>query len=187
MTIVLQNFDSKDSFLNQESSPVVSDESSNKILYHTKLKNNKKKMKLEINWFLNHNEVDINSCYLDSHIYLSSPSVLPLFAAIFDFQVSKTNWITLLFRGLIWTFHLILILKHWNIEHCWNIEYCDIETSIIYMKYFFSLWFQIMDFIWGVSMNEDILDSRLYWQQTEDYALPVTSWKVYNTYSGHFA
>lgn len=31
-------------------------------------------------------------------------------------------------------------------------------------------------------MNEEILDARIYWQQlnTEDYALPITSWKAYH-------
>ena len=92
MTMVLRNFGSmKDSYLNEEASLVVSDKSTNKILYYTKLKNSEKKVKLELNWFLDHNEVEINSCYLDTHIYLCSPSVLPLFADNFDFQVSKLN------------------------------------------------------------------------------------------------
>jgi len=92
MTMVLRNFGStKDSFLNEEGSLIVSDKSNNKILYYTKLKNSEKKVKLELNWFLDYNEVEINSCYLDTHIYLCSPSVLPLFADNFDFQVSKTS------------------------------------------------------------------------------------------------
>ncbi|KYN02636.1 Translation initiation factor eIF-2B subunit epsilon [Cyphomyrmex costatus] len=128
MTMVLRNFGSmKDSYLNEEASLIVSDKSSNKILYYTKLKNSEKKVKLELNWFLDHNEVEINSCYLDTHIYLCSPSVLPLFADNFDFQTMD-------------------------------------------------------DFIRGVLMNEEILDSRIYWQQlnTEDYALPITSWKAHH-------
>jgi len=38
------------------------------------------------------------------------------------------------------------------------------------------------DFIRGVLMNEEILDSRIYWQQlnADDYALPITSWKAYH-------
>jgi translation initiation factor eIF-2B subunit epsilon len=92
MTMVLRNLGStKESYLNEETSLVVSDKSSNKILYYTKLKNNEKKVKLELNWFLDHNEVEINSCYLDTHMYLCSPSFLPLFADNFDFQVSKTS------------------------------------------------------------------------------------------------
>lgn len=37
------------------------------------------------------------------------------------------------------------------------------------------------DFIRGVLMNEEILDSRIYWTQlnVENYALPITSWKTY--------
>ncbi|XP_029158181.1 translation initiation factor eIF-2B subunit epsilon-like [Nylanderia fulva] len=128
MTMVLRNFGStKDSYMNEETSLVVSDKSSNKILYYTKLKNKEKKIKLELNWFLDHNEIELNTCYLDTHIYLCSPSVLPLFADNFDFQTMD-------------------------------------------------------DFIRGVLMNEEILDSRIYWQQldVEDYALPITSWKAYH-------
>ncbi|XP_024881723.1 translation initiation factor eIF-2B subunit epsilon [Temnothorax curvispinosus] len=128
MTMVLRNFGStKGSYLNEEAPLVVSDKSSNKILYYTKLKDSGKKVKLELNWFLDHSEVEINSCHLDTHIYLCSPSVLPLFADNFDFQTMD-------------------------------------------------------DFIRGVLMNEEILDSRIYWQQlnTEDYALPITSWKAYH-------
>lgn len=38
------------------------------------------------------------------------------------------------------------------------------------------------DFIRGVLINEEILDSRIYWQQlnADDYALPITSWKAYH-------
>ncbi|KAL0113319.1 hypothetical protein PUN28_012461 [Cardiocondyla obscurior] len=128
MTMVLRNLGStKESYLSEEASVVVSDKHSNKVLYYTKLKDSEKKVKLELNWFLSHNEVEINSCYLDTHIYLCSPSVLPLFADNFDFQTMD-------------------------------------------------------DFIRGVLMNEEILDSRIYWQQlnTEDYAMPVTSWKAYH-------
>ncbi|XP_072747764.1 translation initiation factor eIF2B subunit epsilon [Anoplolepis gracilipes] len=128
MTMVLRNFGStKDTYMNEETSLVVSDKSSNKMLYYTKLKNSEKKVKLELNWFLDHNEVELNTCYLDTHIYLCSPSVLPLFADNFDFQTMD-------------------------------------------------------DFIRGVLMNEEILDSRIYWQQldVEDYALPITSWKAYH-------
>lgn len=100
MTVVLRNLGStKDSYLNEEASVVVSDKSSNKILYYTKLKNSEKKVKLELNWFLDHNEVEINSCYLDTHIYLCSPSVLPLFADNFDFQVSETSRMIFSFEG----------------------------------------------------------------------------------------
>ncbi|XP_012234558.1 translation initiation factor eIF2B subunit epsilon [Linepithema humile] len=87
MTMVLRNFGStKNSHLNEETSLVVSEKNSNKILHYTKLKNSEKKVKLELNWFLDHNEIEINTCYLDTHIYLCSPSVLPLFADNFDFQ-----------------------------------------------------------------------------------------------------
>lgn len=94
MTMILRNFGStKNSYLNEETSLVVSDKNSNKILYYTKLKNSEKKVKLELNWFLDHNEIEIDTCYLDTHIYLCSPSVLPLFADNFDFQVIKMSCI----------------------------------------------------------------------------------------------
>ncbi|XP_033218125.1 translation initiation factor eIF-2B subunit epsilon-like [Belonocnema kinseyi] len=37
------------------------------------------------------------------------------------------------------------------------------------------------DFIKGVLMNEEILNSRIYWESPSptEYALPITSWKVY--------
>lgn len=90
MTMVLRSIGStKNSFLNEKASLVVSDKNSNKILHYALLKNNEKKVKLELNWFLEHNETQINTCFLDTHIYLCSPSVLPLFADNFDFQVDK--------------------------------------------------------------------------------------------------
>ncbi|EZA56947.1 hypothetical protein DMN91_000195 [Ooceraea biroi] len=127
MTMVLRNYGSmKNTCLNEEAPLVVSDKSSNKILHYTRLRNNEKKVKLDLNWFLD-NEIEINTCYMDTHVYLCSPSVLPLFADNFDFQTMD-------------------------------------------------------DFIRGVLMNEEILDSRIYWQQLNalDYALPVTSWKTYH-------
>lgn len=41
------------------------------------------------------------------------------------------------------------------------------------------------DFIRGVLMNEEFLDARIYWQplNSEEYALPVTSWQAYHTLS----
>lgn len=39
------------------------------------------------------------------------------------------------------------------------------------------------DFIRGVLMNEEILNSRIYWQQlnSKDYSLPIVSWNAYHT------
>ncbi|XP_017797903.1 PREDICTED: translation initiation factor eIF-2B subunit epsilon [Habropoda laboriosa] len=129
MTMVLRNFGSmNDSLLKREACLIVSDKSSKKILHYSKLRNDKKKVKLELNWFLNHSEIEINTCFLDTHVYLCSPSVLPLFVDNFDFQTME-------------------------------------------------------DFIRGVLMNEEILNSRIYWQQLnpEDYSLPIMSWKAYHT------
>ncbi|CAK9832834.1 Translation initiation factor eIF-2B subunit epsilon [Anthophora retusa] len=129
MTMVLRNLGSmNDSCLKREACLVVSDNSSKKILYYSKLRNDEKKVKLELNWFLNHNEIEINTCFLDTHVYLCSPSVLPLFSDNFDFQTME-------------------------------------------------------DFIRGVLINEEILNSRIYWQQLnpEDYSLPIVSWNAYHT------
>ncbi|XP_020282447.1 translation initiation factor eIF-2B subunit epsilon isoform X1 [Pseudomyrmex gracilis] len=127
MTMVLRNVGStRKSCLYDETCLLVSDKTSKKILHYAKLNNNEKKVKLELNWFLDHSEVELSTCHLDTHIYMCSSSVLPLFADNFDFQTMD-------------------------------------------------------DFIRGVLMNEEILDSRIYWIQlnTEDYALPITSWKTY--------
>lgn len=89
MTILLRNFGStNNSLLKKEASLVVSDKTSKKVLHYSKLRNHEKKVKLELNWFLDHNEIEINTCFMDTHIYLCSPSVLPLFSDNFDFQVS---------------------------------------------------------------------------------------------------
>ncbi|XP_016904320.1 translation initiation factor eIF-2B subunit epsilon [Apis cerana] len=128
MTMVLRNIGSiNQSFLKQETCLIVSDKSSKKILHYSKLRNDEKKVKLELNWFLNHNEIEINTCFLDTHVYLCSPSVLPLFSDNFDFQTME-------------------------------------------------------DFIRGVLINEEILNSRIYWQQLnpKDYSLPIVSWNAYH-------
>ncbi|XP_076750070.1 eukaryotic translation initiation factor 2B subunit epsilon [Xylocopa sonorina] len=128
MTMVLRNFGSlNESLLRREACLLVSDKSSKKILHYSKLKNDEKKVNLELNWFLDNSEIEINACFLDTHVYLCSPSVLPLFSDNFDFQTME-------------------------------------------------------DFIKGVLMNEEILNSRIYWQQLnpEDYSLPIVSWNAYH-------
>lgn len=128
MTMVVRNVGSTtESSLKRETCLVVSDKSTKKILHYSKLRNESdRKVKLELSWFLDHNEIEINTCFLDTHVYLCSPSVLPLFSDNFDFQTME-------------------------------------------------------DFIRGVLMNEEILNSRIYWQQLkpEDYSLPVVSWNAY--------
>ncbi|XP_003690567.2 translation initiation factor eIF-2B subunit epsilon [Apis florea] len=129
MTMVLRNIGCiNQSFLKQETCLIVSDKNSKKILHYNKLRNDEKKVKLELNWFLNHSEIEINTCFLDTHVYLCSPSVLPLFSDNFDFQTME-------------------------------------------------------DFIRGVLINEEILNSRIYWQQLnpKDYSLPIVSWNAYHT------
>lgn len=89
MTMVLRNVGStRKSYLYDETCLVVSDKTNKKLLHYAKLNNNEKKVKLELNWFLDHSEVELSTCHLDTHIYMCSPSVLPLFADNFDFQVN---------------------------------------------------------------------------------------------------
>lgn len=93
MTMVLRNVGStRKSYLYDETCLVVSDKTNKKILHYAKLNNNEKKVKLELNWFLDHSEVELSTCHLDTHIYMCSPSVLPLFADNFDFQVSNRSF-----------------------------------------------------------------------------------------------
>ncbi|XP_076640758.1 eukaryotic translation initiation factor 2B subunit epsilon [Halictus rubicundus] len=127
MTMLMRNIGStSDSLLRKETFLLVSDKTSKKVLHYSKLRSDEKKVKLELNWFLDHNEIEINTCYMDTHVYLCSPFVLPLFSDNFDFQTME-------------------------------------------------------DFIRGVLMNEEILNSRIYWQQLnpEDYSLPIVSWNAY--------
>ncbi|XP_078040880.1 eukaryotic translation initiation factor 2B subunit epsilon [Augochlora pura] len=127
ITMLMRNFGStNDSLLRKETFLLVSDKTSNKVLHYSKLRFDEKKVKLELNWFLDHSEIEINTCYMDSHVYMCSPAVLPLFSDNFDFQTME-------------------------------------------------------DFIRGVLMNEEILNSRIYWQQLnpEEYSLPVISWNAY--------
>nr|XP_050870124.1 translation initiation factor eIF-2B subunit epsilon isoform X3 [Vespula vulgaris] len=87
MTMLLRNVGcTNDSFIKEETSLVVSNKANNKILFYKKLRNNDKKIKLELNWFLDNSEIDISTCFIDTHVYLCSPAVLPLFADNFDFQ-----------------------------------------------------------------------------------------------------
>nr|XP_033341754.1 translation initiation factor eIF-2B subunit epsilon [Megalopta genalis] len=127
ITMLMRNFGStNNSLLRKETVLLVSDKTSNKVLHYSKLKFDEKKVKLELNWFLDHSEIEINTCYMDTHVYLCSPAVLPLFSDNFDFQTME-------------------------------------------------------DFIRGVLMNEEILNSRIYWQQLnpEEYSLPIISWNAY--------
>lgn len=131
MTMIMRNLGStSDSFLKAEQALLVSDRATKKLLHYSKLQDNKKKVKLELDWFLEHGEIDINTCYLDTHVYLCSPAVPPLFTDNFDFQTME-------------------------------------------------------DFVRGVLMSEEILDSRIYWEplKIQDYSLPIVSWKAYHVLS----
>lgn len=90
MTMLLRNVGStNDSFLREETALVVSNKANNKIFFYKKLKNDEKKIKLELNWFLDNSEIDISTCFIDTHVYLCSPAVLVLFADNFDFQTME--------------------------------------------------------------------------------------------------
>lgn len=87
MTMVLRNIGStKDNPFNEETTLVVNDKT-NKILHYEKLRDREKKVKMKMSWFLSHDEVRVSTCFLDTHVYICSPSTLSLFADNFDFQV----------------------------------------------------------------------------------------------------
>ncbi|OXU23340.1 hypothetical protein TSAR_014881 [Trichomalopsis sarcophagae] len=127
MTMILRNLGNiKDSALKSESSLVVSNANTRKLLHYKKFAQNEKKIDLELQWFLEHDKIHIDTALFDTRIYMCSQSVLPLFADNFDFQTME-------------------------------------------------------DFIRGVLINEEFLDSRIYWEPlaSPTYALPISSWKAY--------
>ncbi|XP_034937248.1 translation initiation factor eIF-2B subunit epsilon [Chelonus insularis] len=129
MTLALRNVGSaKNSILSDEKCLFVADKITDKILYYSKSVREEKKIKFDIEWFLNHEQTSINNSFIDSHVYMCSSSLLPLFTDNFDYQT-------------------------------------------------------IEDFIKGVLMNEEFLNSRIYWQSlnNDEYALPITSWSAYHT------
>ncbi|KAF7991333.1 hypothetical protein HCN44_002895 [Aphidius gifuensis] len=131
MTLILRNIGSTNqSLLKNESCIVVANKQNKRILFYQKPDLHEKKIKFELEWFLEHEEIVINTGYIDTHVYMCSSAVLPLFADNFDFQTME-------------------------------------------------------DFIKGVLMNEEILDSRIYWQslKSDEYALPITSWSAYHILS----
>ncbi|XP_033216644.1 translation initiation factor eIF-2B subunit epsilon-like [Belonocnema kinseyi] len=88
MTLLLSNFGNlQNSCLSEETCLTVSDSVDNKVLFFKKV-GGEKKLKMELQWFLDHEDIRINSGLLDSHVYLCSPTVLPLFSDNFDFQTN---------------------------------------------------------------------------------------------------
>jgi translation initiation factor eIF-2B subunit epsilon len=88
LTILFRNLGNiKNSALKNESTLVISTANSRRLLFYKRLIADEKKIKLELQWFLDHDKVHINTAFLDTRIYFCSPSVLPLFADNFDFQV----------------------------------------------------------------------------------------------------
>ncbi|KAJ8682047.1 hypothetical protein QAD02_017839 [Eretmocerus hayati] len=131
MTMLFRDMGSvRDSALKNESSILVSNAQTKKILYYKKFVPHEKKIELELQWFLEQDRVNIDTALFDTRIYLCSQSVLPLFADNFDFQTME-------------------------------------------------------DLIRGVLMNEEFLDSRIYWEllTAPAYAMPISSWKAYQILS----
>ena len=60
----------------------------NKVLFYKKLGKEGEKVKLELEWFLQHDQTEISNNLLDTHINLCPSSVLSLFSDKFDSQVS---------------------------------------------------------------------------------------------------
>lgn len=88
LTMLFRNLGStKDSALKDESSLVVSSTNTRKLLYYNRFDSDKKKVELDLSWFLEHDKIHIDTALFDTRIYLCSQSVLPLFADNFDFQV----------------------------------------------------------------------------------------------------
>ncbi|XP_063992831.1 translation initiation factor eIF2B subunit epsilon [Diachasmimorpha longicaudata] len=131
ISLVLRDVGStNESLLFKEICLFAADKQKKRILFYKKPDVDEKKIKFELEWFLEHEQIEIHSGFVDSHVYMCSASVLPLFSDNFDFQTME-------------------------------------------------------DFIRGVLMNEEILDSRIYWQplKSHEYALPITSWLAYHTLS----
>lgn len=110
MTMVLSDLGSVgDSFLKDESSLVVANGSNRKVLFYKKFISDEKKVKLDLQWFLEYDKIQIKTSLLDSHIYLCSPSVLLLFTDNFDFQVMWNQFVNLLH------YHINLLLVYFLI------------------------------------------------------------------------
>lgn len=88
MTLVMRDLGSSNLYSQKnETCVIAADNVNDRVLFHQKLDEHDKKVKLELQWFLDHDHVGIHSSLLDSHIYLCSALVLPLFSDNFDFQV----------------------------------------------------------------------------------------------------
>lgn len=89
MTLIFRDIGSTNkSILDKDTCLLVANKQSKKMLFYKKLKTNEKKIDFELEWFLDHDQVEINSGFIDTHVYICSPSVLPLFTDNFDFQVN---------------------------------------------------------------------------------------------------
>ncbi|EFN83402.1 translation initiation factor eIF-2B subunit epsilon [Harpegnathos saltator] len=87
MTMMLRDIGvTKNTPFEEETTLVVFNKLNNKLLYYEKLKDKQKKVKMKVDWFLNHSKVRLCTNFLDTHVYICSPSVLSLFVDNFDFQ-----------------------------------------------------------------------------------------------------
>lgn len=86
LTMILKDLGSvKDSVFKNESSFIVYNTNTKKLLSHKKFLY-EKQIELESEWFTS-GKTSIRSALLDTRIYICSQSLLPLFADNFDFQV----------------------------------------------------------------------------------------------------
>lgn len=89
MTLVLRDIGSTNkSILENETCMFAADKGNKRVIFFKKLGKTDKKIKLELEWFLDNDQIEINSGFIDTHVYMCSPSVLPLFADNFDYQVN---------------------------------------------------------------------------------------------------
>lgn len=53
------------------------------------LERHEKKLQFELSWFLDHEQIEINTGFVDTHVYMCSQTVLSLFSDNFDFQTME--------------------------------------------------------------------------------------------------
>lgn len=88
LTMIFRNLGStRDSALKNESSLVVSNTNTRRLLYYKRFDPGEKKVELARKWFLINDKISIDTALFDTRIYLCSQSALSLFADNFDFQV----------------------------------------------------------------------------------------------------
>lgn len=88
MSLILRDLGStNESLLFKEICLFVADKQKKRVLFYKKPEIEEKKIKFELEWFMKHEQIEVNTGFVDSHVYMCSASVLPLFSDNFDFQV----------------------------------------------------------------------------------------------------